>query len=117
MIKRGFEPYLVTQISADGLASAESSAILRSTQVEHWTEYFAMELYCLSLRPGNFRMKDVEKSWAVNPLIIEEERRLRDQFPARESPETCFERMKSLRTAAGFETDILLMNPRTGKYE
>ena len=76
-----------------------------------------MELYCLSLRPGNFRMKDVEKSWAVNPLIIEEERRLRDQFPARESPETCFERMKSLRTAAGFETDILLMNPRTGKYE
>ncbi len=117
MIKRRFEPYLVTEISADGLASAEPSAILQSSQVEHWTEYFAMELYCLSLRPGSFKMEDVEKNWTVNPLIIKKETNFREQLGACDTPDNCFERMKSLRNAAGFESDIFIMNPQTGNYE
>lgn len=117
MAKRGFNPDLVTQISAYGLASTNGPAILRSSQLDHWTEYAAMEIYCLSLRPGKFQIQDVEKAWAVNPKIIEEEKRFRRQLPVCSTPNACFESMKSLRKAAGFESDIFLLNPLTGNYE
>jgi porphobilinogen deaminase len=77
-----------------------------------------MQLYCLSLRPGKFKIANVEKAWAVNPEIIQTERRLRKQLPGGcHTPAACFESMKALRKATGFETDIFLMNPQSGKYE
>lgn len=118
MAKRGFKPDLVTQISADGLARAQSSEILRESRIDHWTDYAAMMLYCLSLRSGKFRMADVEKAWEGNPTIIGTERKLRRQLRKKcNTPAACFANMKKLREAAGFETDISLLNPQTGKYE
>ena len=42
MSGRGFEPYLVTQLTADGLASIQSSDVLKSSQLPHWVDYAAM---------------------------------------------------------------------------
>jgi hypothetical protein len=118
MAKRGFKPDLVIHITASGLAHAQSSEILRESRLDHWTDYAAMQLYCLSLRPGKFKMANVEKAWAVNPEIVETERRLRKRLPGGcDTPAVCFESMKALRKATGFETDIFLMNPQTREYE
>jgi hypothetical protein len=122
MLKRGLRPDLVTQLTAGGLASTKESDLItssRSTLSIPWTSGVALQLYCVSLRPGRFRMSDVERSFAGVPAVLEAEhdfaRAMGD--PHCDTPGSCFERMKRLRDVAGMKEEIGLMNPGTGRYE
>jgi hypothetical protein len=122
MLKRGLRPELITQLTADGLASTKESDLLtssRSALSATWTNGTALQLYCLSLRPGKFRTSDVEQSFASVPAVIDAERAFAKAMgdPHCDTPRSCFDRMKTLRDLAGLGTEILLMNPETGTYE
>ncbi len=122
MLRRGLRPDLVIQLTADGLASTKESDLLmssRSTLATPWTNGVALQLYCLSLRPGKFRMKDINDAFAASAAVIDAENALAKALGDRrcDKPGSCFKRMKTLRDLAGMGSEILLMNPETGKYE
>jgi hypothetical protein len=122
MYRKGFRPELVNQMTADGIASAKEADLLRSLntpQSTFWVTAESLQLYCLSLRPGNFQMKAVEKAFKSVQPVLDNEHLLQKRMGMGlcKTPEACFQRMIHLRQLAGLNGEIWLMNPQTGRYE
>jgi hypothetical protein len=120
--QRGFAPKLVNRRQYRITISEAKTAQRPPPQVfSLWRKNVALINYCLSIRATDFEMKEVFSAYEnVDPEMAHDQTLLEKQLGARlrcTNVPSCLEATKQLRNAAGFEGQIVFLNPLTNKWE